>query len=202
MNFASKSISFLCFGFLCAFACKLQAGNCAIYLTTGIEAHEGEDVAWGGCHITLTGFHKKHGEKDLINKIPQIIKDTCPTGERWRPKNLCVKKWGSHWTIVFYSKTLNKIAKELDRAGFRRIKGPEFCKSPFHMVLPQLKERQDAEAFANQLKTKEWYVTLVEMADSKRAVHGAGWKKYFPLTVSDLGKDAGGSVQLHQFFKF
>lgn len=152
----------------------------AIYLTTGSQA-QSDDAEWGGCHITLAGFHRKHGNEALLNKLPQIIKESSTTLEGWRPGYVRVQKWGKQWAVVFYSRTLNKIAQKLAQEGFKRVKGPEFSKSAFHMVLPHLKDQQTAKVFAHSLKEKEWFVTLVEMKPSEPSFHHARWLQYFHL---------------------
>lgn len=153
----------------------------ALYLTTGKKAHKSPDVEWGGCHVTLAGFHEKHGSETLLNKIPQIIKDNSKAPETWRPKHLKVQKWRKHWAVVFHSHTLNKIARQLTKEGFKNVKGSEFSKSPFHMVLPHLKDRQAAESFATELKDKKWYVTVVELEPSDSPFLQTSWLRYFHL---------------------
>lgn len=187
MNIFLKLMTVFLFCFSCLAVVDLQGGKTkllkkqyAIYLTTGSEAHQ-ESAEWGGFHITLTGFHEKNDEEAFISKIPQIIKDTCTAQKRWRLKNPIIKKWSGQWTLVFHSETLDEIVRQLAQEGFQKVKGPEFCNSPFHMVLRNVQERQDAEALAQDLKHKEWFITYVEMTDSKHSFLGVSWLHYLPF---------------------
>ncbi|MBA3239375.1 MAG: hypothetical protein H0T62_13675 [Parachlamydiaceae bacterium] len=152
----------------------------AIYLTTGCEAHNYFDSPWGGCHITLTGYHHKNGDEELLNRLTQIIKNNFSL-QGWRPKFIKVQKGKKNWYVIFFSLTLNKIAKQLSKEGFKKVKGPRFTKSHFHMSLPHLKDGEEAEEFALKLKEKEWFVTLVELEPSSSSFPHSRWLDYFRL---------------------
>lgn len=161
--------------------CKQSSPNpwptLAIYLTIGTEAQE-VDQQWGGCHITMAGFHPLHSDEIFLQKIPQILQENSTILKGWRPKNVKLEKWGKQWVVIIHSKTLNKITRELERHGFKKIKGPAYTKVPFHMVLPHLHTQKAAEAYVEILKNKPWFITTVKNEPSSGRFN---WLKYYRL---------------------
>jgi len=155
----------------------MSLATSAIYLTIGNEAY---DVThqWSGCHITMAGFHPSHNEEAFMRKIPQILEKNSAILKGWRPKNIKIEKWGRHWTVIFSSETLNIITRELDRHGFKKIKGPEYAKRPFHMVLKHLKTQEAAENYLKTLKDKTWFITIVKKEPSAKNYN---WFKHHVL---------------------
>ncbi len=77
----------------------------AIYLTIGTEAQD-VDHQWGGCHITMAGFHPFHSDETFLQKIPQILQENSTILKGWRPKNVKLEKWGKQWVVIIHSKDI------------------------------------------------------------------------------------------------
>ncbi len=148
----------------------------AIYLTTGGESHCVEQE-WGGCHITITGFHELHNDETFLQMIPQILQANSSIICGWRPEKVEVKYCQNKWRVILTSETLNAISRAFNKYGFQKVKGPNFVNSPFHIVLAHLNTQEDAEAYAQELKNKPWFITVVKEEPTKKF----NWSKYYPL---------------------
>lgn len=154
-------------------ACALSA----VYLTIGQEAFN-EMHLWGGNHVTLAGFHPCHSSEAFMLKIPQILKERALLAKGWKPKKLKVEKRGKYWVLILHSKTLNTIVKALHKQGFQKLKGPEYSKSEFHMVLSHIHTKEEAEAYVKTLNNQQWFINI---ARKDSFIEPMKWLEYYPL---------------------
>lgn len=85
------------------------------------------NVSWSGAHITLVGFNRSHPP------IKPVLQQLSANGTKlWslNPKKTQIK--GN--TIVFGSRTLDKLADTLKAIGFYKVKGVKHSGQPWHIT--------------------------------------------------------------------
>jgi len=144
-------------------------------------------VAWGGYHITITGYSRLHACLLGPPSCETLLRADFRDGFHGRPWHLHghlprLVQWKGVWTQTLDSDTLDDLAADLHRQGFEKIKGPAASAVDWHISLGS--DEVAARAQVKVLRGEDWYLWLVPQSGDACHTHGVSCPAWTLISTS------------------
>jgi hypothetical protein len=124
-------------------------------------------------HVTISGFSDRYDYRTIRDIVTSLVNRYMTIGKKWEMNVKTIKI--KHDTIYFKSKTIDKIAKYLYDNKIKKVKGPEYTNTGWHITF----NCDIPNDIVNILKKMKWSLCIVSMDNG-------GIKIYDKYDVRDI----------------